>query len=89
MPNITLSVPKDVYERMKRHPEVKWSEVARRAIVEYLKRIEGEESTEELLEELGEDFKRDLAALSLEKVVEFYRKSRELEWSRCSTTRAR
>jgi len=39
MPNITLSIPKEVYEKMKKYKEVKWSEVARRAIVEYLEKL--------------------------------------------------
>ena len=34
MANITLSVPNDVHEDMKRFSEVKWSEVARKAIIE-------------------------------------------------------
>jgi len=43
MPNITLSVPPDLYRKMKKHPEIKWSEVARKAIAEYLAKIEAEE----------------------------------------------
>ena len=42
MPNITLSIPPDLYKKMKEHPEIKWSEVARRAIAEYLAKIEAE-----------------------------------------------
>ena len=82
MPNITLSIPREIYEKMKRHPEVKWSEVARRAIVEYLRKIEGEVSTEELLEELGEDFAKDLDAIDLGAAEKHYRRMREAEWKR-------
>jgi len=32
MPNITLSVPDDLFRKMKRHPEVEWSELVRRLI---------------------------------------------------------
>lgn len=32
MPNLTLSIPEDLYEEMKRHPEIRWSEVARQAL---------------------------------------------------------
>ena len=32
MANITLSVPDDLHKKMKRHSEIKWSEVARRDI---------------------------------------------------------
>ncbi|MFH1224819.1 MAG: hypothetical protein V1676_03365 [Candidatus Diapherotrites archaeon] len=34
MANITLAVPDMLYEKMKVHPEFKWSEVARQAIEE-------------------------------------------------------
>jgi hypothetical protein len=33
MVNITLSVPKEVHNEMKKHPEIRWSEVARQAII--------------------------------------------------------
>jgi predicted HTH transcriptional regulator len=33
MPNITLFLPDDVYEDMKKFSEVKWSEVARKSII--------------------------------------------------------
>ena len=36
MGNITLSLPEEVHENMKQFPEVKWSQVARRAIMEKL-----------------------------------------------------
>jgi len=36
MANLTLSVPDDLYEEMKRHPEIRWSEVARQALARKL-----------------------------------------------------
>jgi len=39
MPNITLSLPEDIYTIMKQHGEIRWSEVARRAISEYAKKL--------------------------------------------------
>ncbi|MBN1389007.1 MAG: hypothetical protein JXA22_00010 [Candidatus Thermoplasmatota archaeon] len=39
MPNITLSLPDDIFSIMKEHGEIKWSEVARRAILEYAKKL--------------------------------------------------
>ncbi len=90
MPSITLSIPEDLYRRMKSHPEVKWSEVARRAIIEYLKRIEEPRivSSEELLRELGEDFVRGLSGISLERAIRHYEMVRGREWERFSTIRA-
>lgn len=32
MPNVTLSIPENVHERMKEHAEIRWSEVVRFAI---------------------------------------------------------
>jgi len=89
MPNITLSVPEEVYKKMKKYPEVKWSEVARKAIIEYLRRLEGVVSSKELLEELGENFVNELKEISLEKAIEYYEKMREAEWRRFSMTRPR
>lgn len=39
MPNMTLSLPEDVYNIVKTHKEVRWSEIARRAIEDYAKKI--------------------------------------------------
>ena len=38
--NMTLSIPNDIYQKLKKHPEIKWSEIARRAIIEYLHNLE-------------------------------------------------
>lgn len=34
MANVTLAIPDKLHEKMKRHPEFKWSEVARKSIEE-------------------------------------------------------
>ena len=36
MANITLSVPDNIHKKMKHFSEIKWSEVARKAIIEKL-----------------------------------------------------
>lgn len=40
MPNITLSIPKDLHKIVKKHSEIKWSEVARRAMWFQAKKLE-------------------------------------------------
>lgn len=40
MVNVTLSVPEELHKLMKRHPEIKWSEVARQAMWEYARKLE-------------------------------------------------
>jgi hypothetical protein len=39
MPNITLSIPKDVHETMKKHREIRWSEIARRSVMEEVEKL--------------------------------------------------
>jgi len=75
---------------MKKYREVRWSEVVRKAIVEYLRRLEEggfELTTKELLDELGEDFKESLKKLSFEDSLRGYERMREAEWRRNSTIR--
>ena len=44
MPTMTLSVPEDLYTMVKKHNEIKWSEIARRAMWDYAIKIEMLES---------------------------------------------
>jgi Arc/MetJ-type ribon-helix-helix transcriptional regulator len=67
MPNITLSLPEDVYKIVKAHRETRWSEVARRAIERYAKRLElldaltsDSELTEDDIAELDEKVKEGI-----------------------------
>ena len=39
MPDITLSIPEDVYKIVKKHRDIKWNEIARRAIEEYARKV--------------------------------------------------
>jgi len=64
MPNMTLALSEDVYHIVKSHREVRWSEVARRAIEDYAKKIalldaltSKSELTEEDVMELDEKIK--------------------------------
>ncbi len=43
-------------------------------------------TTKELLEELGDDFRKTLSELSFEKAEKEYKKMRDAEWKRVSTT---
>ena len=40
MTNMTFSLDNDLYQRMKRHPEIKWTEILRQSLVNYLNKIE-------------------------------------------------
>jgi len=38
--NVTFAVPEELHEIMKRHPEIRWSEIARKAMWEYAQKLE-------------------------------------------------
>jgi hypothetical protein len=38
--NVTFAVPEELHEIMRRHPEIKWSEIARKAMWEYARKLE-------------------------------------------------
>lgn len=40
MPNMTLSIPEEIHEAMKKHKEIRWSEIARDSIVEHVRKLE-------------------------------------------------
>ncbi|MBU2099747.1 hypothetical protein KKG83_00985 [Candidatus Micrarchaeota archaeon] len=42
MVNMTMAVPKELHDIMKKHSEIKWTEVARKAIEEKAKELEEE-----------------------------------------------
>jgi hypothetical protein len=39
MANVTLAVPRELHAEMRRHPEIRWSEVARRAFQREVNRL--------------------------------------------------
>ncbi|MFH1722770.1 MAG: hypothetical protein ABH950_09240 [Candidatus Altiarchaeota archaeon] len=40
MANMTLAIPEDLHKKIRAHSEVKWSEVARQAIQNYVAKLE-------------------------------------------------
>ena len=76
---------------MKRRRDVKWSEVARRAIVEKLEQAEGPvgfcASTSELAEMISKAGV-NLNEIPVDEAIKHFRKMRELEWKRTSTIQA-
>jgi hypothetical protein len=82
MVHMTLSIPKDLHDRMKRHPEIKWSEVARRSITEYLAELADEIAGDELGKLLNEDTLEDIRSLDRDEIGKMYREAVRLEWER-------
>ena len=42
MVNMTMAIPEELNKAMKKHPEIKWTEVARQAIEQKAKQLEEE-----------------------------------------------
>ena len=40
MVNVTFAVPEELHEIMRQHPEIKWSEIARKAMWDYARKLE-------------------------------------------------
>jgi len=67
MPNITLSVPKEIYNIMKKYREMRWSEVAREALIKKVRKLQlmdkiasKSKLTMKDIEEINEKIKKDL-----------------------------
>jgi len=67
MTNMTLSIPEDLSKRMKRHTELKWSDVARQAFerklkeIEFMKRVLSKSKlSEEDAEKIGHKIKAEI-----------------------------
>jgi len=87
MSNITVSIPDDIRKRMKKYPEIKWSEIVRRSILEYLDKLKGGETLDiSYYTKIADRMGIDLEKISFEDAEKHYKKMRELNWKRSSTT---
>lgn len=72
MGNITLSVPEDIHKEMRQFSEVKWSEVARRAIIEKIEALRLAESLakkSKLTEKDVEEFSRKIKSGAMKRFL--------------------
>ena len=65
MVSMTLSIPDDLHQLIKKHTEVRWSEIARRAMWDYARKIElldeiasKSELTKKDVEEINKELKK-------------------------------
>lgn len=68
MTNMTLAIPEDLHEIMKKHKEIKWSEIARQALWDQARKLElmdkllaKSKLTEEDALEIGRKINRGIA----------------------------
>ena len=43
MPNLTLAIPEELHEKMKKHSEIRWSEVVRKTITSKVEMLDAME----------------------------------------------
>jgi len=88
MAHITLSIPDELYEEMKRHREIKWSEIARRSIKEEVEKRKGIVKGSDFFNKLPEETKngiREISRLSESDWKKFYKKMKAKEWKRAKS----
>ena len=76
MGNMTLSIPNEMQEEMKNFSEIKWSEVARKAIqerLELLKLAEHLAKKSKLKEEDINEFSKKIKSLATKRFLHAYR----------------
>jgi len=68
MPNMTLSIPEELHKKMKRHTELKWSDVARQAFekkvdeVEFMEKVLSKSKLDERdAERIGHEIKSKMS----------------------------
>ena len=72
MSNITLSVPENIHREMKEFSEVKWSEVARKAIIKKIEALRMAEKIAKKSKLTGKDieqFNRKIKALATQRFL--------------------
>ena len=55
MPNVTLSVPEKLYKIMREHKEIRWSEIVRRALWDYVYEMQRKEKIVSEHESIGKN----------------------------------
>jgi len=69
MPSMTLSIPQELHTLIKRHNEIRWSEIARRAMWDYARKlqeldniVQKSKMTEKDAESIGKKVKKSVQA---------------------------
>ena len=87
MVNITLSIPDEILDKMKKYPDIKWSEFVRRAILAYLDKLRGSKTRKsDWYVSLARKVGVDLDSISVDIALAQYEKMKKLECDRHSTT---
>ncbi len=84
MTNITFSVDEKMHEKMRSHPEIKWTELLRQSIEDKLEEIEsrGIVTTENLRKKLGKSLINEIIGLKEEEEIKHYQSIQSMEKER-------
>lgn len=82
MVHITLSIPDGVYREMKKHPEIKWSEIARQSIIQKTTLLKNRMHSHDLFNLLSPETKKGIGTVSEKEAIEFYKKMERKAWKR-------
>lgn len=82
MAHITLSIPDEIYDDMKSYSEIKWSEIARKSIIEKILMLKGSLPGKEFFKLLPSETQEGIRKTSKKEWIKFYEKVREKEWGR-------
>ncbi len=91
MVNFTIRIPRELHEKMRRYRDVNWSEIIRRSIEDYLRKLEEMERVESSdkilmrLMELGIS-PEDLEPLPIDVEKKLLAEVKKLEWKRLGST---
>ena len=84
MTNITFSVDDDIHKKMKEHPEIKWTEILRQSIINYLKNMEEIDviSIKDFRERLDPELLQKIEELDQQEEILFYKEAKKMEQER-------
>ena len=82
MAHMTLGIPDETYAEIKRHPEIKWSEVARQAIVEKALLLKKSMHTTEFVKLLSSETRKDIKEVPQKEWAAFTRGVKKAGWKR-------
>lgn len=84
MTNITFKVDDELHKKMKAHPEIKWTEILRQAIMDYLQKVEEIDvlSIEDFRKRIGSEIQKKVEDLTEKDEISFYKETKRLEKER-------
>jgi len=84
MTNITFSINDDIHKKMKEHPEIKWTEILRQSIINYLKKVEEIDviSIKDFKERLDPELLQKIEELDEQEEILIYKEEEKMEQER-------